>query len=117
MKSNKLRDKYWILVRDLHAPTISEVKKNEMKNLVNQIDNKRLYKNERRQENNSGPKNENQSQTQQRGYFSSGMKKSNKGGKSTDIIMTSEGIKKRYLAKRKIKKISEDRYKAEAQKK
>lgn len=117
MKSNKLRDKYWVLVRDLHAPKISEIKKNEMQNLVSQVENKRLYKNDRRQKNNSSTKNENQSQTQQRGYFSSGMNKHNKGGKSTDIIMASDGVKKRYIAKRKIKKISENRYQEEAQKK
>ena len=42
MNSHKKRDKYWILVKDLYAPKISEAKKSEMQKLKERIDNKRI---------------------------------------------------------------------------
>jgi len=41
-EANKKRDKYWLLVRDLHPPQVSEVKKTEMENLKSRTNNKRL---------------------------------------------------------------------------
>lgn len=42
LNSNKKRDKYWQLVRDLHGPKISDVKKIEMDKLKEKNTNKRL---------------------------------------------------------------------------
>ena len=44
LNSNKIRDKYWVLVRDLHAPKISDSKKVEMEKLIEKVDNKRFIR-------------------------------------------------------------------------
>ena len=38
----KKREKYWQIIRDLHAPKISDLKKQEMEHLIQRTVNKRL---------------------------------------------------------------------------
>jgi len=42
LQSNKKRNKYWKLIRDLHPPKISDLKKQEMEKLVERFENKRM---------------------------------------------------------------------------
>ena len=44
MNSNKKRDKYWIFIRDLYAPKVSDTKRTEMQQLIERINNNRLWK-------------------------------------------------------------------------
>jgi hypothetical protein len=109
MKVAKFRDKYWLLVRDLHAPKISELKKNEMKNLAHKVDNKRLNNTKIKMINNSSAKNEYHSKSLKKGYFLSGSRQSINNGKSTNILNTTEEINKKHLSKRRPKHMSESR--------
>jgi hypothetical protein len=42
LEAEKKRRKYWMLVRDLHAPKVSELKKTEMQRLIDRVENKRI---------------------------------------------------------------------------
>ena len=109
MKNAKFRDKYWLLVRDLHAPKISEIKKNEMQNLAHKVDNKRLSNNKMKMINNNSAKNEYRSKSLKKGYFSTVSRQSINNGRSTNNLNTTEEINKKYLFKRKPKQMSESR--------
>ncbi|CAI2384418.1 unnamed protein product [Moneuplotes crassus] len=83
----KKRDKYWQLVRDLHAPQVNEVKKEEMKNLISKVSNHRVEKLDKRDRHNVSVKNESEkSKGLKKNFSSNAFPKNQVGGNSTSNL-------------------------------
>lgn len=84
LNAGRKREKYWLLVRDLHPPKVSDVKKTEMKQLINKIENKRIWHPPAPIKRNTSTKHDSE-RSRQQSEFSQGLIK-HKVGKSTDLL-------------------------------
>ena len=109
LNARNKREKYWMLVRDLHPPNVSRIKQKEMRNLISQTSNPRLWRNGKRESRNTNStKHDSERDTSIANYFSHALRKDNKLRKSTEYLTTTQKVgKKKNVRKKRNKAISE----------
>ena len=82
LASHKKRGKYWQLVRDLYPPKVSDLKKEEMKQLIGRVENPRVLaeQKQRNLKNNSSTRND-AAKAKHQNYFSSGVYRNSNMGR------------------------------------
>lgn len=65
-----------------------------MKQLITKVNNKRLWQNQRHLKHNSSTKNGYEDEEQSKGYFTQGLTKNSKAGKSTELLSSAKKHKK-----------------------
>lgn len=104
LEARQKRDKYWMLVRDLHPPQVSQHKQNEMKNLIAKVSNNRIEDLRKRVKENHSVRHDTDRSDGSKKYFSAAvLAKEQLGASAENLPKPKPKVRKPYKARVKRK--------------